>query len=242
MEILLRYIEEKAKSLRASHPEFGLTPKFLDELYSVYPFSKVEYVLCHLLSAKAIDLKEYLQVRDEYIERNKYLYVFEAGPRAFGEVWAQNHVEEMVPQLERASKELDEHYIGQYDFFYKGIRVEVKASRAVKRRGTESLVMKSLSSNSKAPFEMNFQQLKPADCDVFVWVGVWRDKIRYWVFSSDELKKNTYYSEGRLKENKGTGMIWMKDSNVDTFKPYEVKGKKLLEAITEKGKSKMRRK
>lgn len=35
---------------------------------------------------------------------------------------------------------------------------------------------------------MNFQQVKPRCCDVFVWIAVWRDVIRYWVLSSNEVE------------------------------------------------------
>lgn len=43
---------------------------------------------------------------------------------------------------------------------------------------------------------MNFQQIKPACCDVFVWVGVWRYEIRYLVLSFKEVVENPFYSKG----------------------------------------------
>ena len=39
---------------------------------------------------------------------------------------------------------------------------------------------------------MNFQQIKPSSCDVFVWVAVWRDVIKYWVFASKEIENNKW--------------------------------------------------
>lgn len=44
---------------------------------------------------------------------------------------------------------------------------------------------------------MNFQQVKPACCDVFIWLGVWRDKIRYWVLASREVAHSNYDSTGQ---------------------------------------------
>ena len=64
---------------------------------------------------------------------------------------------------------------------------------------------------------MNFQQIKPACCDVFVWIAVWRDVIRYWVLSSDEVKSNRYYSSGQHRGNVGEGQLWLKDTNIDDF-------------------------
>ena len=105
--------------------------------------------------------------------RKGYLYVFEiTAPRTFGETWAQRHLNEVVPELQRPSIEYDSNYSGEYDFWYKGIKVEVKASRAVRRKSGDSLIIKALSSDSKCGYDMNFQQIKPGCCDVFVWIAV----------------------------------------------------------------------
>lgn len=47
---------------------------------------------------------------------------------------------------------------------------------------------------------MNFQQIKPGCCDVFVWIGVWRDVIRYWVLSSDEVANDQYFQQVNTEE------------------------------------------
>ena len=75
------------------------------------------------------------------------------------------------------------------------IKIEVKASRAVDFNSQEPLYVKALSWQSKKPFDMNFQQIKPKCCDVFVWIGVWRDIIKYWVLSSKEVEKNASLKE-----------------------------------------------
>lgn len=106
---------------------------------------------------------------------------------------------ELVPSIQHPSKKLDKKYSGQYDFFLPpAIRIEVKASRAVEFDNSEYLYNKALSSNSKKPFDMDFQQIKPGCCDVFVWLAAWRDVIRYWVLPSHEIENNAYYSKGNI--------------------------------------------
>ena len=78
---------------------------------------------------------------------------------------------------------------------------------------------------------MNFQQIKPAHCDVFVWIAVWRDVIKYWVLSSDEVKQNKYYSKGQHRGNVGEGQLHLKEDNIHEFERYEVKPDKLKDAI-----------
>ena len=141
---------------------------------------------------------------------------------------------ELVPALQKPSTDLDKNYSGQYDFWYNGIRIEVKASRAVRRESGGTLIEKALASDSPYGFDMNFQQLKPACCDVFVWIGVWRDVIRYWVLSSAEVENNPYYSKGQHRGNKGEGQLWLKETNIDDFAEYEVNAHELLHKIVEK--------
>jgi hypothetical protein len=174
----------------------------LDDLVSFYPFNEYEFLISSLMGYGKITIDDYYELRDDYIARNLYMYVFEiSAPRGFGEAWAQGHLKEIVPELVKPTKKLDQNYSGQYDFFLDGeIRIEVKASRAVDFESRDALYVKALSADSKKRFDMNFQQVKPACCDVFVWVGVWRDVIRYWVLSSDEVAGNKYYTNATLNE------------------------------------------
>ena len=211
MERLISELKSKIIEMKnLTNNSIDLSDKRLDGLYSVYPFNKFEYVISHLIATNTITLEEYLDIRNSYLERNKYLYVFEiTAPRTFGETWAQHHLNEVVPELKIPSRSYDTNYSGQYDFWYNGIRIEVKASRAVKRKSGDSLIIKALSSDSISGFDMNFQQIKPACCDVFVWIAVWRDKIRYWVLSSSEVEKSPYYSAGQHRGNFGDGQLWL---------------------------------
>ena len=238
MEKLIEELEKKIILMNESQKNnFNLDTNFLENLYSVYPFNKFEYIISHLIATETINLQQYLEIRNSYLERNKYLYVFEiTAPRTFGETWAQRHLNEIVPELCRPSTKYDSNYSGQYDFWYDGIRIEVKASRAVRRQSGEPLILKALSSNSNFGFDMNFQQIKPGCCDVFVWIAVWRDLIRYWVLSSDEVKNNPYYSVGQHRGNIGEGQLWLKETNIAEFKKYEVGVRDILTKIIEKGK------
>jgi hypothetical protein len=238
MERLINELKRKIRDMKNNtNNSIDLSDERLDDLYSVYPFNKFEYVISHLIATGTIDLQEYLNIRNSYLERNKYLYVFEiTAPRTFGETWAQRHLNEVVPELKIPSTDYDKDYSGQYDFWYDGIRIEVKASRAVKRKSGDSLIIKALSSDSTFGFDMNFQQIKPACCDVFVWIAVWRDKIRYWVLSSAEVANNKFYSIGQHRGNVGEGQLWLKDTNINDFNEYEVGVRDILAKIIEKAK------
>ena len=172
-------------------------------------------------------------MRDNYIARNLYLYIFEiSAPRTFGEAWAQGHLKELVPELAKSTKKLDPGYSGQYDFLLDGkIRIEVKASRAVDAGVDAPLYVKALSSDSAEPFWMNFQQIKPACCDVIVWIAVWRDVIRYWVWSSREIETNPAYSKGQHRGNVGEGQLHVTHENIRAFDAYLVAPNKLADAI-----------
>jgi hypothetical protein len=57
----------------------------LENLVSVYPFSEYEYIISHLLVADKLTLEEYHDLRNSYIDRNMYLYIFEiSAPRGLG--------------------------------------------------------------------------------------------------------------------------------------------------------------
>ncbi len=205
----------------------------LDDLVSVYPFNEYEFLISSLMGYQKISVDDYYELRDDYIARNMFMYVFEiSAPRGFGEAWAQGHLKEICPELIKPTKKLDPAYSGQYDFFLDGqIRIEVKASRAVDFDSREALYVKALSSDSQLRFDMNFQQVKPACCDVFIWVGVWRDVIRYWVIASNEVAKNKYYSTGQHRGNTGEGQIHLKDDNIGEFVQFESAPRLLLDKI-----------
>ena len=225
-------LNEELDLLLARLPNERDVRERLDSLVSVYPFNEYEYIISTLLAMDVLTLDDYYDLRDNYIARNLYLYIFEiSAPRTFGESWAQGHLKELVPLLQKPSKKIDPGYSGQYDLALEDIRIEVKASRAVDADVDAPLYVKALASNSKKRFRMNYQQVKPGCCDVFVWVAVWRDIIRYWVLSSYEVEANRYYSKGQHRGNVGEGQLHVKHDNIADFTEYEVKSNCLEEAI-----------
>src|SRR5208282_51334 len=129
---------------------------------------------------------------------------------------------------------LDREYSGEYDFFLDAeIKIEVKASRAVDFDSAEPLYVKALASSSSKDFDMNFQQVKPGCCDVFIWLGVWRDRIRYWVLASKEVANNKYYSAGQHRGNAGEGQLHIRRDNMREFEKFEARSNDLLRAVRE---------
>lgn len=200
---------------------------------SVFPFNKYEYLFFNLIKKGGITYEQYIEIRSEYISKNLNLWIFEiSAPRVFGENFAQKYLQEKCSKLEKPSKKLDPNYSGDYDFWLDGITVEVKASRVVDRDSKEPIYIKALGRDTKKNFIMNFQQLKPQCCDVFIWVAVFRDEIALWVMSSSEVKSNCLYSEGQHRGNKGNeGQLHITHRNIDTLSRYELKDGNLENAI-----------
>lgn len=229
----MEHLQQELDRLLNELPDGNAIRSALDALVSVYPFNEYEYLISHLLAKDALALDQYLELRDTYIARNLYLYIFEiSAPRGFGEAWAQGHLKELVPEVVKSAKKLDPNYSGQYDFLLDGkIRIEVKASRAVDAAIDAPLYVKALASDSDRPFWMNFQQIKPACCDVFVWIAVWRDVIMYWVLSSREVEGSPHYLQGQHRGNVGEGQLHIKRDNISAFNNYRVQPNKLLASI-----------
>ena len=230
----MEHLQKQLDQLLDKTPDADSIRARLDDLVSVYPFNEYEYIISHLLAANVLTLSAYHELRDEYLSRNIFLYIFEiSAPRTFGESWAQGHLKELVPDLQKPSTKRDPDYSGQYDFSLDDIKIEVKASRAVDAEANAPLYIKALASDSEKPFWMNFQQIKPACCDVFVWVAVWRDVIRYWVQSSCEVASNPHYSKSQHRGNVGEGQLHLRQDNIGDFNEFEVKSNNLRQAIVD---------
>jgi len=212
----------------------------LDEslsLKSIYPFNKYEYQLMYLLDKKAIIFPEYKALRDLYINSNPYLYLYKFAPRVFGEIWAQKHLMDSDSRFKKASTTTDAIYSGEYDLNLisaKGriIKIEVKASRAINTKDRAGLDETALSFNSAEPFWMNFQQIKLKLADVFIFVGVWADKILYWVLTEKEVKNHPTISH----QHRGgiEFQIGITDKNIKEFNKYLVPQNKLADIILKK--------
>ncbi len=221
----MKYLKEQLEKLTAksSHK---------DELFEKLEQGSIEYVVVTLIHENILSYDEYKKLRSDFEKRNKNIDIIRiTSPRSFGETWAENHVTEVVPKLQSTK---GTNAKGAYDVFYKSgkkvLRLEVKASRAIDRTlhhmpyHERALV----STDKDGLFDMNFQQMKPTCFDAIIMIGVWTDKIRYWLMTSDEIKKNKYFSTGQHRGNKGyEGQMHVKTENIKDFKEFEVTPKEI---------------
>ncbi len=228
----MEHLKIELDALMSRLPNEAEFRRRLDSLQSAYPFNEYEYIISTLLGFNTLTLDHYYDLRDAYIERNCFLHIFDLTSRRFGDTWAFAQIKSIIPEIRKPSRDLDSSYqSGEYDAFLDGIRIEIKSSRAVDLDSAASMSEKALASDSEKRFLMNFQQIKADLCDVFVWIAVWRDAIRYWVLSSHEVKTNQYYSKGQHRGNLGEGQLHVRDDNIDEFAKYEVKPSHLADEI-----------
>lgn len=212
--------------------------QIIEEDRSIFPFNEYEHLICNLIERGGLSYAQYIDIRTEYIKANPYLWIFEiSAPRGFGEKFAQTYVLGKSTKLQIPDKKLDPNYSGDYDLWLDGIKIEVKASRAVDSDSVEPLYMKALSRNTNKNFLMNFQQLKPQCCDVFIWVAVFRDQIVLWVMGSKEVRAIPGYSDSQHRGNRGNeGQMHIKQSNIFQLNLYELHGDNLEQAIRDAAK------
>lgn len=228
----LEHLERELDTLLSQLPNEQEFRERLDSLQSVYPFNQYEYIISSLFGLNVLTLDRYHSLRDDYISRYPYLYTYEiTSPTKFGITWANDHLQRLVPELARPSRISDPQYSNQYDFVLDNIRVEVKASRANDKDGSGPLYKKAIASSSNKRFEMNFQQMKPGLCDVFIWLAVWTDTIRYWVLSSQEVLTSPHYSKGQHRGNVGEGQLHVRNDNIHDFDEFEVRANQLADGI-----------
>ncbi|MDE6366941.1 MAG: hypothetical protein K2L33_05070 [Muribaculaceae bacterium] len=208
----------------------------------MYPFNGTEYLINGLIEAGVLSPADYQTMRTEYCTRNRYIDLFSYAPRSFGDTWGQPHLLANVPGMQQACMALDANFRGEYDLLFNGIKVEVKASRVAKKHPGGTLaskaLVKSLWLQNREPFDMNFQQLKPDCCDVFVWMAVWSDCIDYWVIPAQDIKKHRSFSNqhrGSQTAANGAvveGQFHINHSNYDSMNPYKVDVANIGEKIT----------
>lgn len=213
------------------------------------PFSTEMHFLAYLLSTGSITYDEYVALNYEFYERNRqqnqYLALFEMAPRTFGQTWGEQHIRKLFPDFIKATKEnlalIYPSFDGEFDLWYDGIRVEVKACRANSTATRNSLASRAYSHAEarKANFRYHYQQLKPSCCDVFIWIGVCRDALLYWVLSSTELHETGKLGSQHRNENTGTdgtvvfeGQVFMTEEELE---PFFVEERNILAKVIEKG-------
>lgn len=217
-------------SFTGSKEDLEAVVALVEQDRAIFPFNQYEHLICSLIDKGGLSYEQYIEIRTEYISENPNLWIFEiSAPRGFGESFAQTYVQGKCSNLKKPSKKIDPNYAGQYDLWLDGITIEVKASRAVDRDSDEPLYMKALSRDTHKRFLMNFQQLKPDCCDVFIWVAVYRDQIVLWIIGSDDVAKNPSYSS----QHRGgiEGQVMITNDNIGLLDQYELKEDNIEKAI-----------
>ena len=237
LQELRAYLDRLALSLEREDKR--LLEARLEGLTSVFPFNEYEYMLTFLVDRRVIPFAEYEKLRHNYVSANPYLDLFGLAPRIFGQVWGEAHLRDVDPRFRKPDRSLDPEHEGQYDLWLDGVRIEVKAARAINTKKRGDLVSKALHYRSKDPFWMNFQQLKLDICDVFVFIGVWVDEIVYWVMSNDEVKASKY----RSHQHRGgiEYQIGSTQKNIPEFEIYKTQANQLVKVILRKGRRVARR-
>lgn len=218
--------------------------EFIKNKNSVFPFSTEGKIMAYLLASETISYEQYMELSREYEKRNQYLELFDMAPRTFGETWGEKHILKLFPQFIKATKEnvssMYPDFDGEFDLWLDGIRVEVKACRANSARTGGSLASRAyLHSEAVAnSFKYHYQQLKPSCCDVFIWIGVCRDALIYWVLSSDELLRTGKMGSQHRNENTGVegatvfeGQVFMTEEELS---PFLVDENDILKVVKEK--------
>jgi hypothetical protein len=206
----------------------------LNGLVSIFPFNEYEYILTFLVDRRALSFREYEKLRANYVSTNRFLELFGLAPRVFGQIWGEQHLQDIEPRFQKPSRVLDSNYAGQYDLWLDGVRVEVKAARAIHTKQRGALSSKALRYDSSEPFWMNFQQLKLDVCDVFVFIGVWVDEIVYWVLSNEQVKTNPYL--GHQHRGGIEYQIGITHKNIAAFDLYRTSAHELTRAVGAKNK------
>jgi len=227
----------------------GVDMKIIEAMKSekaVFPFSIEGRILAYLLATKTITYEKYTLLHNEYTKRNQYLDLFDMAPRTFGETWGEKHILSLFPEFVKATKKnissIYPNFDGEFDLWLDGIRVEVKACRANSTKTKGSLASRAYLHSEAIlnGFKYHYQQLKPSCCDIFIWIGVCRDELIYWVLTSDELQKTGKLRSQHRNENTGVAGIEVFEGQVfmteDELRPFLVAEENVLNEVKRKGK------
>jgi len=72
----MQHLQDELDVLLATLPDADEIRARVEALVSVYPFNEFEFIISHLLARDALSLDQYLDLRDNYLARNMYLYIF----------------------------------------------------------------------------------------------------------------------------------------------------------------------
>lgn len=211
------------------------------------PFSSEERLLAYLLYKGIMSFDEYHGIIEGcYADSkdNKYLDLYNMAPRTFGQTWGEKHIRSLSPEFVKATKanalSLYPAFDGEFDILVDNIRVEVKACRANRQKGADTLSSRAYSHYEARTesFKYHFQQIKVTCCDVFIWIGVCKDKLLYWVLSSEDvISTGKLGSQHRNRETGNEediyeGQVFMTEEELE---PYRVDEKDILNVVRRKG-------
>ena len=87
-------------------------------------------------------------------------------------------------------------------------------------------------------FNYHFQQIKRSCCDIFIWIGVCRDKLLYWVLTSEEVGKTGKLCPQHRNENTGKDGVEIFEGQVfmteEELAPFAVQEEEILLKVREK--------
>lgn len=195
-------------------------------------FNELGMLATLLIEYGALSLRTLLALKRDYEKRNPYIDAFAiTSNREFGESYVQRHLFNNVPEIKPASLEHDCYYKNDYNFILNSIKISFGASRAVTKQKQMQLMQKALPYESTKFFDMNFQHLRPYTCHVFVWMGVWTNRISYWVLSRNELLCNPYFNYKQAQGNDGEGQLHINAANLCEFRCFETDDDGLVRRI-----------
>lgn len=213
--------------------------------------SEESLMTAYLASVGRLSFEECATLAEEFSETEKnetdggsrYLKLFNMSPRSFGQTWGESHIRSLFPEFRKATRESlaaeMPEFDGEFDLWLNGIKVEVKACRAAGKDDEGTFADRAFShEEAKANgFKYHFQQLKPTCCDVFIWIGVCRDELLYWVLTGDELKgTGKFGSQHRTPDGAESepfeGQVFMTE---EELKPFSVKEDDILSSVVRKG-------
>jgi hypothetical protein len=228
---LRQYLDQLSSSLVPEERE--ILEARLQGLVSVFPFSEYEFILMFLRDRAVISFEDYEKLRENYVSANRYLDLFSLAPRVFGQIWGEKHIMDLDPRFRKPDKSVDPDYDGEYNLWIEEVKVEVKSSRAINTKKRGSIVSKALRYGGDEPFWMNFQQLKLDVCDVFVFIGVWVDRIIYWVMPNEDAKRSEYLSH----QHRGgiEYQIGITDKNIQEFERFRTNPERLGDTVLSLG-------
>ena len=214
---------------------------------SVFPFSDYEFIISNLLWKWKMTMDEYDEMRENYMIRNRHLDKFQMAWKTVWKWWEDLMIDWWYG-LWKPSKRIDPHYSQQtsYDAYtvheWDLVRVEIKTARVSESwNDSDFFADKALFSDSNKPFWLNYQQLKPQLCDVFVFIAIYRDTLKYRILSSYEVKHywENEWDQWRFSPWQHSWNAWnewqlhIRETNIDDFDKYMKSPQEIKQAIIE---------